>query len=54
MLGAAMLGVSIPPASQTVFASLVDLHTGQVVWFNVTIAGLSADMRTTEGATTSM
>lgn len=49
MIGAAMLGVSIPLGSQTVFASLVDLHTGQVIWFNVALAGPTADMRTAEG-----
>ncbi len=50
MIGAAMLGVSVPLGSQTVFASLVDLRTGQVVWFNVATAGPSADMRSNEGA----
>lgn len=51
MIGAAMLGVAVPLGSQQVFASLVDLHTGQVVWFNVATAGPSADMRSPEGAT---
>jgi len=46
----AALGVGIPLGQQTVFASLVDLHTGQVVWFNVALAGPAADMRTGEGA----
>jgi hypothetical protein len=46
----AALGVGIPLGQQTVFASLVDLHTGQIVWFNVALAGPSADMRTDEGA----
>jgi hypothetical protein len=50
MIGAAMLGVSVPLGSQQVFASLVDLHTGQVVWFNVATAGPSADMRSPQGA----
>jgi hypothetical protein len=50
MIGAAMLGVAIPLGSQTVFASLVDLHTGQVIWFNVALAGPNADMRTAEGS----
>ncbi len=51
MIGAAMLGVSVPLGSQQVFASLVDLKTGQVVWFGVAMAGPQADMRSAEGAT---
>ena len=50
MIGMAALGVSIPMGSQQVFASLVDLKTGQVVWFNQSLAGPGADMRTPEGA----
>jgi hypothetical protein len=50
MVGAAMLGVGIAPASQQAFASLVDLKTGQVVWFNMATAGADADMRSPEGA----
>jgi uncharacterized 2Fe-2S/4Fe-4S cluster protein (DUF4445 family) len=50
MIGMAMLGVSIPLGSQQIFASLVDLRTGQVVWFNVATAGPQADIRTPEGA----
>jgi uncharacterized 2Fe-2S/4Fe-4S cluster protein (DUF4445 family) len=50
MLGAAMLGVAVPLGSQQVFASLVDLRTGQVVWFNVATAGPNADMRSADGA----
>lgn len=50
MLGAALLGVGVPLGSQTVYASLVDLKTGRVVWFNVALAGPSADMRTAEGS----
>ncbi len=44
------LGVGIPLGSQQVFTSLVDLRTGQVVWFNVGVAGPGADMRDPEGA----
>lgn len=51
MVGAAILGVSVPMGSQQVFASLVDLRTGQVVWFNVATAGPNADIRSAEGAT---
>jgi hypothetical protein len=50
MIGAAMLGVGVPMGSQQVFASLVDLRTGQVVWFNVATAGPNADIRSAEGA----
>jgi hypothetical protein len=49
-LGAAMLGVSMPLGGQQAFASLVDLRTGQVVWFNMATAGPGDDMRTREGA----
>ena len=34
---------------QVAFASLVDLKTGQIVWFN-TLAATSGDIRTPEGA----
>jgi hypothetical protein len=34
---------------QFAFASLVDLKTGQVVWFN-TLAATTGDIRTPEGA----
>lgn len=50
MVGAALLGVSVPLGSQQVFASLVDLRTGRVVWFNVAVAGPAADLRSPEGA----
>ena len=50
MVAAALIGVSMPLGSQVVFASLVDLKTGQIVWFNVATAGPSADMRKPEGA----
>lgn len=50
MIGAAMLGVGVPMGSQQVFASLIDLHTGQVVWFNVATAGPNADIRSPAGA----
>lgn len=52
MVGAALLGVSMPMAQQYVFTSLVDLKTGKVVWFNVAIAGADSDMRSAEGADT--
>lgn len=50
MLGMAALGISIPLGSQQIFASLIDLKTGQVVWFNLAVAGPNADMRSPEGA----
>jgi hypothetical protein len=51
MVGAALIGVGIPLGHQEVYASLVELKTGKVVWFNVASAGPSADMRSAEGAT---
>ena len=50
MIGMAALGVGLPTGGQQVFASLVDLKTGQVVWFNLAQAAPGADMRTPEGA----
>lgn len=49
-IGLSLLGVGVPLGGQTVFASLVDLRTGQVVWFNVATAGPSADMREDKGS----
>lgn len=51
MIGAAALGVSIPLGGQQAFASLVDLKTGKVIWFNFAVASPNADMRSPEGAT---
>jgi hypothetical protein len=45
----AAAGVGLPSGGQQVFASLVDVKTGRVVWSNVTVAGPN-DMRTPEGA----
>lgn len=50
MIGAAALGISVPMGGQQVFASLVDLKSGKVVWFNVAVAAPNADMRDAEGA----
>lgn len=50
MIGAAALGVSIPMGGQQAFASLVDLKTGKVIWFNQAVASPAADMRSPEGA----
>jgi hypothetical protein len=43
-------GVYIPMGGQQVFASLVDLRTGRVVWFGYANAG-GSDMRQADGAT---
>ena len=50
MVGAALLGVSLPLGHQYAFASLVDLKTGRIVWFNVANAGPDADMRDPQGS----
>ena len=46
-----MVGVCYlsPGGQQAAFASLVDLHTGKVVWFNA-LASSVGDMRTPDGA----
>jgi hypothetical protein len=49
IVGAA-LGVGVPMGSQQMYCSLVDLKTGNVVWFNVATAGPGDDMRETDGA----
>jgi hypothetical protein len=49
-VGLSLVGVSVPLGQQQVFASLVDLKTGKVVWFNVAVAGPQADMREADGA----
>lgn len=49
-IGLSMVGVGVPLGKQQVQASLIDLKTGQVIWFNVATAGPSDDMRTPEGA----
>lgn len=49
-VGLALLGVSVPLGQQVVTASLVDLRTGKVIWFNMAVAGPAADMRKPDGA----
>jgi hypothetical protein len=49
MVGAALVGVALPPARQVGFISLVDLRTGDIVWFNRLIDA-SGDLRTPEPA----
>jgi hypothetical protein len=46
----ALLGGPIITGSQRVTGTLVDLKTGQVVWYQWGIVGSGADIRTPEGA----
>jgi hypothetical protein len=50
MIALALLGVGIPAGIQIGYASLVDLRTGQVVWFNRLLRG-TGDLREAEPAT---
>lgn len=50
MVGLAILGVGVPLGGQQAFASLVDLRTGNVIWFNVATASPNQDMREAAGA----
>lgn len=50
MVAGALLGVGVPLGGQQAFASLVDLKTGRIVWFNVARAGPDDDMRSAEGS----
>lgn len=45
----ALSGIGTTGGMQTAFASLIDLKTGQLVWFNV-LASSVGDIRTPEGA----
>jgi hypothetical protein len=49
IIAAAILRVPLPGGSQQGYASLVDLRTGDVVWFNSLARG-NGDLRTPEGA----
>jgi len=49
ILSAMVFGVALPGGQQIGFASLVDLDTGKLVWFNSLSSG-SADLRTFEAA----
>jgi hypothetical protein len=49
IVAAAILGVGIPGGVQLGFASLVDLQTGQIVWFN-RLMSAAGDLRTPEAA----
>jgi hypothetical protein len=50
VVGMAILGVGLPMGGQQAFASLVDLRTGNVIWFNVVTAAPNEDMREPDGA----
>lgn len=50
MIGMAALGAAIPMGGQTIQASLVDLKSGQVVWYNFMGVPAGTDIRTAEGA----
>jgi hypothetical protein len=49
ILAAAATGTPSGLGSETGFASLVDLHTGEIVWFNIVNAG-SGELRKKDGA----
>lgn len=49
----AFLGVAVPLGQQVGFASLVDLETGQIIWFN-RLAREVGDLRTQEAAANSV
>ena len=49
MIGAAILGVGITGGQQVAFASLVDLNTGNIVWFNL-LQSSSGDLRTPDAS----
>lgn len=50
-VGMALLGGPIITGSQIMYGTLVDLKTGQVVWFDLMIVPSGTDIRTAEGAT---
>ena len=49
ILAAAAVGAAVPLGAEQGFASLVDLNTGDIVWFNVVGAG-SGELRDEKGA----
>jgi hypothetical protein len=52
---AALFGVGLPQGDQFGFASLADLRTGQIVWFNqLYMGGLTGDLRSPSGAGSSV
>jgi hypothetical protein len=53
MVGMALLGIGIPGGVQVGYASLVDLHSGQVVWMN-RLASAFGDLREAKPAQASV
>jgi hypothetical protein len=53
-IGMALAHVAVPLGGQYVQASLIDLKTGQVVWYQYQVVGSGTDIRTSEGATASV
>jgi len=53
ILAALATGVAAPMGAEQGFASLVDLSTGNIVWFNMVTAG-SGELRDKEGAVTAV
>ncbi len=49
-VGMALLGGPIITGSQVMYGTLVDLKTGQVVWFEVMVVPSGTDIRTADGA----
>ncbi len=49
MVALALFGVGVPGGSQVGYASLVDLNSGQVLWFNRLLRA-SGDLREAEKA----
>jgi hypothetical protein len=49
MMGAALFGVALPGGQQVGFISLVDLRTGDILWFN-RLLDATGDLRTPEPA----
>jgi len=52
-VGLAILGIGVPGGIQVGFASLVDLNTGKIVWFNRMVDG-TGDMREQDTANVSV
>lgn len=53
MVGLALLGIGVGGGVQVGYASLIDLETGQVLWFNQSISGFG-DLRDEKSATASV
>ncbi len=50
LIFAALFGAALPAPQQTGYASLVDLETGDVIWFNHLVTGANSDdVRTSAG-----